>query len=328
MAVTYTKIYQDTTSLPTVAVSQYNLSNPIPAGLIEEFIITWQGTNGGPGVTGSTLTTIINNLRCTLNGDQWFNFNALVDMSAQTSNSRIGSLVNDMGGFVAEQPSLTAIDCSLVIPCGIKVPANSRFEVDLTYFALAGAGNLLVGNFEIWCKYGNSSSATVTGNATSFPIPTNTQTLMTVSIPSYKGAKVSGIALQGSAVSGAGAPLDNLQSVIVQPLGNFAMTPTYVRGASGSSQNGYLFSSPAVDAVGMVTSAFTAGYYFIPLYDLETSTGSVNLLITSVAGAALENYTATPILRLPTGGSGESRPRQTASKSTGGAAAILSRAEE
>ena len=324
MAVTYVQIYGDTTSIPNAAGNaQFNLANPIPAGLIEEFILVWQGTNPAAGVTASTLTTIINNLRCTLNGDQWFNFNALTDNSAQVVNSRIGSLVEDMGGFVAEQPSLTAIDCSLVIPCGVRVPANSRFEVDLTYFAVAGAPNLFTGNFQIWCKYGNSSSATITGNATSFPIPTNTQTLMTVSIPSYKGAKVAGIALQGSAVDGAGAPLDNLQSAIVQPLGNFSMTPTYIRGASGASQNGYMFSSPAADAVGMVTSSFSPGYYFIPLYDLDTATGSVNLLITSVAGAALENYTATPILKLPTGGSGETRPTQTASKKTGGAAAIL-----
>jgi hypothetical protein len=322
MAVSYTKIYQDTTTIPGVAGAQFNVSNPIPAGLIEDFIITWQGTNGGPGVTASTLTTIISNLRCTLNGDQWFNFSSNVNSSALAVNSRIGSLVNDMGGYVAEQPSLTAIDCSLVIPCGVNVPANSRFEVDLTYFAVAAAANLFVGNFSIWCKYGSSSSATVTGNATSFPIAVNTQTLMTVAIPSFKGAKVSGIALQGTL----GA--DNLQNCVVQNLGNFSMTPTYIRGASGASQNGYLLSSPLADAVGMVTSSFTAGYYFIPLYDLDAKGGSVNLLVTSVAGAALETYSATPILRLPTGGSGERVGTQTASKATGGAATILSRAEQ
>ena len=156
MAVTYTKIYQDTTSLPTVAVSQYTIANPAPAGLIEEFIIQWTGTNGGPGVTASTLTTIINNLRCTLNGDQWFNFNALTDNSAQVVNSRIGSLVEDMGGFVAEQPSLTAIDCSLVIPCGIRVPANSGFEVDLDLLCSCRCSQIFSQViFEIWCKYGN-----------------------------------------------------------------------------------------------------------------------------------------------------------------------------
>jgi len=323
MAVSYTKIYQDTTSVPTLAGTQYSVSNPIPAGLIEDFIITWQGTTPGAGLTATTLTNIISNLRCTLNGDQWFNFSSNVDSSAVANvNSRIGSLVNDMGGYVAEQPSAANVDCSLVIPCGVNVPSKSRFEVDITYFAAAAAGNLFTGNFSIWCKYGTSSSATVTGNATSFPIAINTQTLMTVAIPSFKGAKVSGIALQGTL----GA--DNLQDCVVQDLGNFAMTPTYIRGASGASQNGYLMSDPGADGFGLTTQSFTPGYYFIPLYDLDAKSGSVNLLVTSVAGAALETYSATPILRLPTGGSGERTGTQTASKATGGAATILSRAEQ
>ena len=69
-------------------------------------------------------------------------------------------------------------------------------------------------------------------------------------------------------------------------------------------------------------------YYFFPLYDLDVSSGSVILLITTVAGAGTENYSAVPILTLPTGGSGEKMARQTASAKTGSADAILRRAED
>jgi|TARA_R110002110_G_scaffold128325_2_gene307958 hypothetical protein len=323
MTVTYTKIYQDTTTLPSAAAaSQFNVSNTIPSGLVESFIIQYNGTANAGGAFNSTLTTCINNLRVVFNGDQWFNFNSPVDVQAAGGNSRLGSALNDMGGIVAENASLTATDCSIVIPCGINLPPNSRFELDMTYFALTAA-TTLTGNFSIWCKYGASSNATIVGNATSFPVPEASQTMMTVAIPSYKGAKVSGIILQGPGA------VDNLDTCIVQALGMFAMTPTYIRGASGASQNGYQYLDMGTDALGNVASSFTSGYYFIPLYDLDSSTASVNLLITTAANLqGTENYTATPVLKLPTGGRGENTPTQTASKATGSAASILQRAEE
>ena len=233
----------------------------------------------------------------------------------------MGCLLNDMGGFVAENNSLTDVDASIVIPCGINLPPNSRFELDLTYFTLAAA-TTLTGNFSVWVKYGESSNATIVGNSTSFPVPAASQTLMTVAIPSFKGAKVSGIALQGPTNA------DNIDTCIIQALGNFGMTPTYIRGASGASQNGYQFLNAAADGFGNEPAAFTAGYYFLPLYDLDTQTSSVNLLLTTIAGAGLEQYTATPVLKLPTGGRGESTPTQTASVATGSASAILRRAED
>ncbi len=323
MAVSYTKIYQDATTLPAEgATSQFNVSNPIPQGLVESFIVQIKGTGVAGGTTASTLTTIFNNLRIVFNGDQWFNFNTPVDSTAASVNSRLNTMLQDIGGFTSENVSNTAVDMSIVIPCGINLPANSRFEVDLTYFALA-AGNALTGaNFELWAKYGSSSNATIVGNATSFPIPAASQTLMTVAIPSYKGAKVSGIALQSPTSN------DNLATCVVQVLGQFGMTPTYIRGASGASQNGYMYLDTGTDSFGLVPSSSTAGYYFIPTYDLDVSSGSLNLLITTVAGAGTENYTATPILKLPTGGRGESTPTQTASVATGSSQAVLRRAEE
>ena len=322
MAVTYSKIYQDTTSLPTNAgVTQYNISNTIPSGLVESFIIQYECAASAGGAYAGSIASIFNNCRVVFNGDQWFNFNTPVDLTLAQTPSRMGALLNDMGGFCAENVSLTAVDATVVIPCGINLPPNSRFELDLTYFALA-AGVTLTGNFSVWCKYGSSSNATIVGNSTSFPVPAASQTLMTVAIPSFKGAKVSGIALQGPTNA------DNLDTCIIQALGNFGMTPTYIRGASGASQNGYQFLNVAADGFGLQEASFTNGYYFLPLYDLDTQTSSVNLLITTIAGAGLEQYTATPVLKLPTGGRGESTPNQTSSVATGSASAILRRAED
>jgi hypothetical protein len=320
MAVSYTKIHQDSTTIPSFAGStQFSVANTIPSGLVESFIIQWKGTGGAIGITASTLTTAVNSLRIVFNGDQWFNFNTTVNQVAVAVGSRIGSMLDDVGGYVAENQSLTDVDCSMVIPCGINLPPNSRFEIDMNYFALAAAGNTFVGNFSVWVKYGNSLNASIYGNATSFPVSANSQTLMTVAIPSYKGAKVSGIVLQGANGN------DELTSVVIQDLGLFAMSPTYLRGASGASQNGYLYTDMALDAKGLIPSDKTSGYYFIPLYDLDAKSGSVNLLLTS---SVAQTYTATPILKLSTGGSGENVGTQTASKATGSSQAILRRAEE
>lgn len=322
MSVQYVKIFQDSTTIPTGAVGSFNVSNPIPAGLVESFMVVLKGTSGGGGVAASSMTSLFSNLRVVFNGNQFFNLNSLADRSATDGQDVLGALVDDMGGFCAENISATAQDLTVSIPCGISLGNNSRFEVDLSYYALAG-GLTFTGTFELWVKYGQSSNASIVGNATSFQVPEASQTMMTVAIPSFKGAKVSGIALQGTAIA------DNISEVIIQPLGNFGMTPTYLRGASGASQNGYLYKDIGVDGVGLVPASQTTGYYFCPLYDLDVSSGSVNLLITTAAnGQGTENYSATPILSLPTGGSGEKMARQTASVKTGSADAILRRAEE
>jgi hypothetical protein len=324
MTVSYTKIYQDATTLPVAdATGSFTLSNPIPAGLVESFVVVLKGTSGGGGMANSSITSLISQLRITFNGNQWFNFNSLANRSATAGQDALGALVDDIGGFVAENISDTAQDVAITIPCGIRLGANSRFELDIAYYAMA-TGLTFTGNYELWVKFGNSSNATMVGNQTSFQIPEASQTMMTVAIPSFKGAKVSGIALQGTVVA------DNLSEVIVQPLGNFGMTPTYLRGASGASQNGYLYKDTSVDGVGLVPASQTVGYYFIPLYDLDVSTtgASVNLLITTVAGAGTENYSAIPVLALPTGGSSEAQGKQTAMAKTGSADAILRRAED
>lgn len=328
MAVTYTKILQDTTSLPSAAgPGSFSLANPLPAGMVESIIFQIRGTSGAGGVSAGSLSSLISGLRCTFNGNQFFSFNSLADVSASQQANRLSSLVQDIGGYCAENISNTVQDMVLEIPVGIMLGNNSRFEVALNYFAMGAGLTLGPANFEIWIKYGASSSSTIVGNATSFPIPVASSTLMTVAIPNYgKGAKCAGIVLQGTLNT------DNIDSVIVQPLGNFSMSRTYLRGAAfgpTNGGNGYSFAALAADANGLVQSNFCINQVFIPLYDLDVSSGSVNLLVTTVAGGATETFSATPILKLPNGGgTGEKIGTQTASVATSASASILRRAEE
>ena len=321
-ATSYTKIWQDSTTIPTAAgATQFNISNPLPSGLVEDFIVVLKGTSGAGGMSAASASSLISNLRVVFNGNQYFNFTQTADMSGVSGQNRLGGLVEDIGGFVAENvQSATAQDITISIPCGIQLGTNSRFEVDISYFAMGG-GLTFAGNFELWIKMGNSSSACIVGNATSFPVPQASQTMMTIAIPSFSGAKVSALVLQGATA------VDNLASVIVQPLGQFGMSPDFLRGASGASQNGYLYADRGNDTLGLTPANFCAGMYTIPLYDLDVKSGSVTILVTTNAGVGTETYTCTPILRLPTNGSGENVGVQTASASTSSASSILQRSE-
>jgi len=316
--VRFTQIYSDATSLVSETATQtYNLSNPLPAGLIEEVGLRFTGTTAVAYPTSSSFAELISGIRFTFNGDQWFNLQTQANSNASTTVSRVGAFLQDIGGRVVEDTSsATSLDCTLWIPCGINVPANSRFELQLDYSV--SAVPLTTGNFEVWCKYGKSTNMTIVGNMTSQNLAVNTQTMITVKIPSIKGATVSGIAIQGATAT------DNLNSIIVKPLGDFQYSATYLRGISGASQNGYEFADNGDSANELQYADKLAGYYFVPLYNLEIIDGSVVLLLN--VGVA-EFYTFTPILNLPTSGSGERTPRQTASVPTGSKGAVLSRAE-
>ncbi len=318
MGVRYTNIYQDATSIPSnTAASQYNVANPIPAGLIEEVGFRLSGLTGGGVISASTASELISGLRMTLNGDQWLNIQTQANANTNADCSRLAAMVQDMGGRVVEDPNAAALDMTVWIPCGINVPQNSRFELDISYIQAAQA--LANPKFEVWIKYGSSTNATIVGNQTSFPLAAGAQTMVSVKIPTFKGATVAGIAIQGATAN------DFMTQIIVKPLGDFAYSATYLRGISGANQNGYMFANAAVSATELQFADAVEGYYFVPLYNLSVVDGSVVLLITS---SAAETYTFTPILNLPTGGSGERTPVQTSSVSTGSKGAILSRAED
>lgn len=311
-------IYRDATSLPSATgATSYSLSNPLPAGNVSRIGLRFTGKTDAAYPTTSSFFDLVQGVRFTFNGDQWCNIQTQANSATNASISRLGAMVQDVGGAIVESTqSLTAIDATVWIPCGITVPNNSRFELALNMIASEVA--LTAGNFEIWVQYGSASTITFVGNQTSQNIAANAQTLMTVKIPTISNATVAGIMLQGATA------VDALSELIVKPLGDWAFSPTYLRGISGASQNGYEFRGAAASTVNTFENA-ALGYYFVPLYNLTIVDGSVQLLLT--AGAA-EFYTATPVLNIPTSGSGEKQPRQTSRVETGSKQAIIARSED
>lgn len=320
--VRFTNVYQDATTIfNETTTAQFDVANPCPAGLVEEVGFRLKGTTAS-APSAASMAELITGLRMTFNGDQWLNAQMLAGVNTNTECARLGALVQDLGGRVVEAGSTTAQDMTIWIPCGINIPTNSRFELNIQY-AIADVA-ITVPKFEIWFKYGKSTNATIVGNMTSESIAHSTQTMVSVKIPTYKNATVAGIVIQCPTAE------DNLTELIVKPLGDFAYSSTYLRGISGASQNGYQFMDAGDDANANQYNNALVGYYFVPLYNLSVVDGSVVLLLTVAQSGALaaQNYTFTPILNLPTGGSGERTPKQTASVATGSKGAILQRAED
>lgn len=319
MAVSYSKIYQDAVSIPSeTAGASYDVSNPVPAGLVEMVGIRLVGTTTAQA-TAASVTGLIKNLRLTYNGDQLFNYTNLAAVNTVATLDRFSALVQDIGGFIAEKGSATAPDVTIWIPAGIRLPGNSRIECHIEYVTSAGTWSNT--KFEIWHKYGKSSSATIVGNQTSTTMVSDAQVQVTVKIPNYKGSTVSGIQIQSTTAT------DDMKEVIAKPLGDFAFSPTLARGLAGraAGRDPYEFmDAGASTSAPQLTDGDGTGQVFLPLYDLANTDGSVTLLVTA---STSEIYTFTPILRLPTGGNGEAMPTQTASKATGGAESILDRAE-
>ena len=104
--VRYTMIYQDATSVfnDNVGGQAFNLSNPVPAGLIEQIGFRWSGTATAE-MTEASLAEAISGLRFTLNGDQLFNLQTQANVITSTNCSRVGAMVQDIGGSVAENPN-------------------------------------------------------------------------------------------------------------------------------------------------------------------------------------------------------------------------------
>jgi len=235
----------------------------------------------------------------------------------------MGAMLQDIGGFVVEESSITNLDCTLWIPVGINAPVNSRFELALNYATALQTPT--AANFECWVKYGKSTNMTLIGNQTSQNIADAAQTMVSVKIPTISGATVAGICVQGARNS------DNMSGIIPKLLGDFSQSATMLRGASGANSNGYMFASSTVSVQAQQYSQAVDGYYFVPLYNAQVTDGSIILLLTSTNddGTGSEFYTFTPILNLATSSqSGQREARQTSQIATGSKGAILSRAEE
>jgi len=316
MAVRFTKVIQraDVGPLDSGA-TDFNLSEPVPAGLVEMVGLRMKYTGAG-ATHAANEWGLLKNLTIIYNGNQVYNYTDLAANAALTTVPRQVALVEDLGGYIQSSGSSTAVDSWMWIPLGLNLGGNSRIEVRLNFVS---AGAVVSGReFEIWQKFGSSNAATIVGNATTASMSAGSQTQVTVKIPSYPNATVTAIQLQSTTAG------DDVSGVIVKPITDFEFTADALRANAGRGfGKGELYDY--LDGATLVqTDGSGSGQVLLPCYGYSSADNSIVLLVTATTG---ENYSFTPILSVPTSGNGERMGVQTASKSTSGAEAILDRAE-
>ena len=100
----YTKIRDDTTSIPSNAAKTVTFGENIPMGALESIIIRVTTTNTTNAILAD-FGNVIGNLRLTLNGDVFFDFRQAVSGGDNNNPSSIGYFLNSIGGRAVEKPS-------------------------------------------------------------------------------------------------------------------------------------------------------------------------------------------------------------------------------
>ena len=320
MAIRYTLLHTSsgaTAELPDVAASQVAGGINLPAGPIDEFILVFNGTKTAAADILGDFSNTVSSMRLTLNGDQFFSFQAGYTTPATDQEGNLGYFLNSMGrGRNAESVlSTTALDAFMRIPCGRQAPSSTgRLEYSINYAAL-GAGNSLIGTanaqFQIWARYNDNYQTTVTvGQGTTVTAGIGTQQIV-MTMPSGVSGTLAGFIIMDDRATD--ADLTNCQ-VISQS--DYQMGKSFWRLINGDMNSGvsYANATNAAAAVAAGTGSlsnqvaqFNAGCLFIPTYGL-TLANDLRILCTF---AAARTFQFLPVITAPAGSRRIESQRQT-----------------
>ena len=338
MAVRYTLLHSSngaTAELPTAAAINYAGGINVPSGPIDEFILVFNGTKNAAGDILGDFSNSISNLRLTLNGDQFFTFQAGYSTPATDQAGNLGYLLNSMGpGRSVSQVPLAAaagtVSYFARVPCGRQAPnSTGRLEYSLSYSALAATMvNTTGAQFQIWGRYNDNYQTTVTvGQATTVNSAIATQQVV-MTLPSGVPGTLAGFMIMDDRATDA-----DLTSIQVISQSDYQMTTAYWRMINGDMNNGVLYANETISAAALVGGAagvavssnnlqvvqFVPGCFFIPTYGL-TLASDVRILCTFAAARAFQFL---PIITAPAGSRTMGGQRQTQAVKSNVAQAVL-----
>jgi len=330
MAVRYTLLHSSngaTAELPTAAAINYAGGINVPSGPIDEFILVFNGTKNAAADILGDFSNSISNLRLTLNGDQFFTYQAGYNSVATSQAGNLGYLLNSMGpGRSVEQVPVGAtgvVSYFARIPCGRQAPnSTGRLEYSLSYAALAATMVGTVGaQFQIWGRYNDNYQTTVTvGQATTVNSAIATQQVV-MTLPSGVPGTLAGFMIMDDRATDA-----DLTSIQVISQSDYQMTTAYWRMINGDMNNGVLYADETLSNAGVaVTSTnlqvvqLVPGCLFVPTYGL-TLASDVRILATFAAARAFQFL---PIITAPAGSRTMGGQRQTQAVKTNVAQSVL-----
>ena len=313
----YTKIRDDTTSIPANSAQTFTFGENIPMGALESIIIRLTASVTSNAVLAD-MGNVFSNLRLTLNGDVFFDFRQAVSGGANNNPSAMGYFLNSIGGRSVEKVSDTAKEAYFVIPCGLQVDQGvGRIEAVLGYSATAEA--VASGTFQMWARYNTATqTSTVIAPSTSFT-HANAIEQVVVRIPAMsKGQVVSGILVQNDSAS------DELgsQGIRIMTQSAYGLDVDFLRTFNGDLYNGVIYADDDLSTTQLSFAQQCSGSIFIPTFNLVG--GDVVLQVDSSASTT---RTYTPVLVSAYNARESSGTRQTVSVAGNTSKAILEHVE-
>tara|TARA_R100000655_G_scaffold94568_3_gene136074 strand:+ start:415 stop:1386 length:972 start_codon:yes stop_codon:yes gene_type:complete len=282
----YTKLRDDTTSIPANSAQTFTFGENIPMGALESIVIRITASVTSNAVLAD-MGNVFSNLRLTLNGDVFFDFRQAVSGGSNNNPSSIGYFLNSIGGRSVEKVSDTAKEAYFVIPCGLQVEQGvGRIETVLGYAATAEA--VASGTFQMWARYNTATqTSTVIAPSTSFTHAAAIEQVV-VRIPQLsKGQVVSGILVQNDSAA------DELgsQGIRIMTQSAYGLDVDFLRTFNGDLYNGVLYADDDLSTTQLSYAQEVAGTIFIPTFNLVG--GDVVLQVDS-SSATTRTYT--PVL--------------------------------
>ena len=317
MAVRYTLVHQDATTLPTLAATQYSNGINLPGGIIDELIIRVVGTVTAADVL-SDFGNVFSQLRFIINGEDCFDYRVGYGTSVQATGSQLGYLMNSMGpGRSTELMSTTAKEYFLRIPIGRVVPPGvSRLEYQINYNLLATTSMVGAANaaFEIYVRYNdNVQNTTTIGAATTFNYSATNQQIV-VRLPAAQKGALAAVYVQNDTET------DITQFRIVSQ-SDYSLSTAFWRALNGDLQGIKVAdaNNTATAGIGLSQVQFIGGSYFLPTFNLSLESD----LFLQMSAAVARTATFTPVVVSPIRGTQQPQQKQLQAVPTNVSASIL-----
>ena len=320
MAVTYTKIREDSTTVPAATAQTYTWGENVPSGPIESIILRFTTVNTTAAINGD-FGSAINSLRLTLNGEVLHDFRSGYNSTDAALPSLYSYFLNSTGGRMLERPSDLTKEAFFVIPVGAQAPTGvSRLEAVISTAATNAA--VASGTFQCWIRY-NDATQTMTRvvPSTSFVHSASIEQVV-VRIPQNlpQGSVVSAVMISNDTAD----DQFGTQGVRIMSQSAYGLDPDFFRLFNGDLANGLMFAADGTSTVVQTLAIGCSGGLLVPLYNLSTD-GDLILQVDSSTGTT---RTYTPVITAPFGGRETSKAVQTKAAPANTSKAILARTLE
>lgn len=322
MAVKFTKLLHTATTgnMPTTSTVTWTEGMNAPAGSMEYMLLRGDVEFGADPFADGGMSNAVSSLRIIINGEVVHDFRAGYE---NTTAGLFGYFLNSIGGKAGETSAgTTTREWYWAVPIGRSYTDSVvRIETVVGWAATDSSATPTSGALEWWVKYSDDIQTTTTvAPSTSFThAVAMEQVVVRVPQNAPAGSVVSAILVQNDS----GADQLGSQGIRINAISDYGIEAQMLRFLNGDMFNGIQYCGGA----GADSQSFLSevkGVHLIPVYGLKG--GDIVLQVDNSTEATTRTYT--PVLTAPVGGKEKAEVKQTQSKPSNTAKAILARTSD